>query len=51
MRNFLLGLVLGVLATYWYLTQADSLRTRLADLWDWASSPPAAVHGGPGGRP
>ena len=41
MRNFLLGLVLGTLATYYYLTQAAELRGMIRDMWARASSPPA----------
>jgi len=44
MRNFLFGLLLGVLGTYWYLTQADMLRSTVDEFWERASSPPAA-HG------
>ncbi len=44
MRNFLMGLLLGTLATYWYLTSANQLRAMIQDLWDRASSPPAATH-------
>jgi hypothetical protein len=42
MRNFLLGLLLGSLVTYWYLTQGDTLRGAVADAWDRASAPPAS---------
>src|SRR5436190_1458254 len=45
MRNFLFGLLLGGLATYWYLTQADVLRGTVDDFWERASSPPIAPHG------
>ena len=45
MRNFLFGLLLEVLGTYWYLTQADMLRSTVDDFWERASSPPAAPHG------
>ena len=51
MRNFVLGLVLGVLATYWYLTQGDSLRLAVEELWERASSPPVAPRGPGTGRP
>jgi hypothetical protein len=44
MRNFLFGLLVGVLGTYWYLTQADMLRSTVDEFWERASSPPAA-HG------
>src|SRR5262245_44120261 len=49
MRNFLFGLLIGVLATYWYLTQADVLRGTVDDFWERASSPPAP-HGMSDGR-
>ena len=41
MRNFLFGLVLGTLATYYYLTQAGELRATIRDFWVRASNPPA----------
>ena len=40
MRNFLFGLLLGVLATYWYLSDGASVRTTVTDLWERASAPP-----------
>ncbi len=40
MRNFFMGLLLGTLATYCYLTQMDSVRGMFADWWVRASSPP-----------
>jgi len=40
-RNFLAGLMLGVLATYWYLTQMPYTHTLLAEMWERASSAPA----------
>jgi hypothetical protein len=42
MRNFVFGLLLGWLATYWYLTQGDFVQAAIADLWARASAPPAA---------
>jgi hypothetical protein len=39
-RNFLAGLLLGVLGTYWYMTQGDRLRVVAQELWTRASSPP-----------
>jgi hypothetical protein len=41
-RNFLAGLVLGVLGTYWYLTQMSYTQSLLGEMWDRASRPPAA---------
>ena len=43
MRNFVLGLLLGWLATYAYLTQGEALQTAIGDLWDRASAPPASA--------
>ncbi len=40
MKNFLAGLLLGMLATYWYLTDGASVRTTVSDLWERASAPP-----------
>jgi hypothetical protein len=39
-KNFLMGLLLGVLVTYWYLTDGLSVRTTVAELWERASAPP-----------
>ena len=41
MRNFMIGLLLGTLGTYYYLTQANELRATVWDFWVRASSPPA----------
>jgi hypothetical protein len=43
MRNFVLGLLLGWLATYAYLTQGEALQAAIGDLWDRASAPPATT--------
>ena len=43
MRNFLAGLLLGVLATYWYFTQGDYARAVVALYWARASAPPPFV--------
>jgi len=43
MRNFLAGMLLGTLATYWYLTHGGNIRASIADLWAEASSPPVAA--------
>ena len=51
MRNFLAGLMLGVLATYWYLTQIPYTHTLLDDWWERASRPPAAHGVPPADRP
>ena len=40
MRNFLMGVLLGTLATYWYLVQADATRDAIAGAWSRMSSPP-----------
>jgi hypothetical protein len=42
-RNFLAGLLLGVLATYWYFTQGDYTRAVVASYWARASAPPHPV--------
>ena len=42
MRNFLVGLLLGVLGTYWYLTQMAYTQSLLAEMWVRASRAPAA---------
>lgn len=43
MKNFLVGLIVGLLSMYWYLTQMDNTRTALGDMWDRASSGPPPV--------
>jgi hypothetical protein len=41
-RNFVAGLLLGVLTTYWYLTQMPYTHSLLGEMWERASqSPPA----------
>jgi hypothetical protein len=40
-KNFLAGLLLGILLTYWYLT--GSAGTALDEWWERASSPPASA--------
>ena len=42
MRNFVTGLVLGVLVTYCYFS-SDQLKESTAQWWAWASSPPHPV--------
>jgi hypothetical protein len=37
-----MGLVLGGLATYWYVTQREQTQGLLAEWWARASRPPAA---------
>ena len=45
MRNFLVGLLLGWAASYWYYTQGDYVRAVVGDVWARASAPPpGAVH-------
>lgn len=41
-RNFLAGLMLGWLATYWYLTQMPYTHSLLGEMWERASEPPPA---------
>jgi hypothetical protein len=41
-KNFAVGLLLGVLAMYWYLTQRDYTQSLLVEMWSRASGPPAA---------
>jgi hypothetical protein len=41
MKNFLAGLLLGWLASYWYFTQADYVRGLVNSYWARASAPPA----------
>ena len=41
MRNFWAGLLIGVLATYWYFTQGNYVRALAASWWAQASAPPA----------
>ena len=39
MRNFLAGLLIGWLATYWYFTQGEYVRSLAWELWARASAP------------
>jgi hypothetical protein len=41
----LAGLLLGILGTYWYLTEGDRVREVVEDFWSRASRPPAAARG------
>ena len=43
MRNFLAGLLLGWLASYWYFTQGDYVRYLVRYYWARASAPPAVT--------
>jgi hypothetical protein len=40
-KNFLVGLLIGVLGTYWFLTQGDTVRDTIGYWWARASAPPA----------
>jgi len=42
-KNFLIGLFVGVVCTYWYLTQGDYVRSELGRWWARASAPPSTV--------
>jgi len=39
-KNFILGLLLGSLATYAYFTQGEYVRSVVWELWARASAPP-----------
>jgi len=39
-KNFMTGLLLGWLATYWYFTQGAFVRGMVDDFWARASAPP-----------
>ena len=43
-RSFWAGLLLGVMATYWYFTQGDYVRAVVATYWARASAPPPFTH-------
>ena len=43
-RSFWAGLLLGVVATYWYFTQGDHVRAMVAAWWARASAPPPFAH-------
>jgi len=43
MRNFLTGLLLGLLSMYWYQSQNNWLRATVEDLWARASAPPTPI--------
>jgi hypothetical protein len=42
MRNFVVGVIVGASAVYWYL-HTDVLRDAVADLWAQVSAPPATA--------
>jgi hypothetical protein len=42
MKNFLVGVLLGSTATYWYLTTGSQVREMVHELWGRASSAPVA---------
>ena len=42
MKNFLVGLLLGWVAAYWYYTQSEYVRDVTSDVWTRASAPPPA---------
>ena len=41
MKNFLIGLLLGWTAAYWYYARSDDVREVVADVWTRASASPA----------
>jgi len=41
-KNFVLGLLLGWAAAYWYYTQSDYVRDVASTFWTHASAPPPA---------
>ena len=47
MKNFLFGVVVGVVATYVYLTPGGYFRELANDFWARASAPPASQHRAP----
>ena len=42
MKNFLIGLLLGWSAAYWYYARSDYVREIAWELWDRASASPSA---------
>ncbi len=44
MKNFVIGLLIGWAAAYWYYTQSDYLRAVAADMWARASASPPGMH-------
>ena len=42
-RSFWAGLLIGVMATYWYFTQGDYVRAVVALYWARASAPPHPI--------
>jgi len=42
MKNFVMGAVLGILFTYWYLTHFAQTRALVAGYWARVSSTPTA---------
>ena len=43
MKNFVIGLVIGWTAAFWYYTQGDYVRAVAANLWARASAPGAPI--------
>jgi hypothetical protein len=42
-KNFWTGLLLGVLGTYWFLTQGATVQNAMNRWWARASAPPAST--------
>lgn len=40
MKNFVLGLIVGICVTYYYVAGQDAVRDMVDDYWTRASSPP-----------
>ncbi|MFN8545875.1 MAG: hypothetical protein U0807_16960 [Candidatus Binatia bacterium] len=43
MKNFWMGVLIGALAMYWFMTQGAGLQDAISDLWARASSPPEPI--------
>ena len=44
MKNFIMGLLIGIFGTYCYLTQGGPFGGLIGDFWARASSPPVHRH-------
>jgi len=43
-KSFWVGLLIGVVVTFWYFTQGDYVRALVASSWARASAPPPFAH-------
>jgi hypothetical protein len=49
-KNFVFGLLVGVVGTWWYLTSGGTVREAVDDWWARASAPPPSQRALPAQR-